>query len=172
VKEWKAERYPQIIDMASQFGIPARSAVWMRMRFLTAKQEENKKTLEWMDRQLVTRWEYAFHAITKEELDEEDKKSQRAISALKDAERGIERRGAITDDMVARAKEYPIAELIDFDRTGASIAFCHPDQRPSLRMMKGKNAAYCFPCAKKFDPIDILRERDGLSFHDAVRRLS
>lgn len=77
----------------------------------------------------------------------------------------------ITDDMIARAKGYPVEELIDFYR-GRAIAFCHADKRPSLyKGNKGDNKVVCPVCNKTFSSIDILVKRDGYSFVDAVKRL-
>ena len=143
----------------------------MRMRYLNDRIKTNENMIPNVENLIIPLVTLEYYDIITEKLTAENEKMQRAIQSLKDAERGIERRGAITDDMVARAKDYPITELIDFDRTGSAVAFCHPDQKPSLKLWKGKNKASCFPCDKKFDPIDILMVRDGLSFQDAVRRL-
>lgn len=77
----------------------------------------------------------------------------------------------ITEDMIARAREYPIESLIDFQR-GVSYAFCHDDRRPSLSLYRPKNNCRCFVCNKSFNPIDVLMIRDGMSFADAVRSLT
>jgi hypothetical protein len=76
----------------------------------------------------------------------------------------------VTDEMIQRAKVYPIDKLIDFHK-GAAIAWCHDDRNPSLTWDRKRNRAKCWPCDKSFDPIQVLRDRDGLSFQEAVRRL-
>lgn len=172
VKEWKAERYPQIIEMAGHFGIAPYYAAQMRIRYLSIQICRNNAKVLAISSEYTNQVTAAYFDLIADATADKNYKLKREIEAIKYAMSGKTRTGEITPDMVARAKNYPIAELIDFDRTGSAIAFCHPDQKPSLRMMKGKNAAYCFPCARKFDPIDILRDRDGLSFQDAVRRLS
>ncbi|MDD2367530.1 MAG: CHC2 zinc finger domain-containing protein [Desulfuromonadaceae bacterium] len=82
------------------------------------------------------------------------------------------RAGVITPEMIESARSYPIEQLIEFDRTGKAIAFCHGDNHPSLSWHKLKNRATCFPCAKSYNGIDILMKRDGCSFQDAVRQLA
>ena len=76
----------------------------------------------------------------------------------------------ITPNMIEQARQYPIAQLIDFNR-GVAAAFCHRDKRPSLSHHKQANRAHCFPCGKSFDSIAVVMQRDGRSFPDAVRFL-
>ena len=76
----------------------------------------------------------------------------------------------ITDEQIAIAKEYPIDRLIEFTR-GKAKAWCHDDKTPSLHHHRQANRAHCFPCRKSYNPIDVLMERDGMAFIDAVRAL-
>lgn len=79
--------------------------------------------------------------------------------------------GDITPDMIEQARQYPIEDLIQFDRQHKAVAFCHEDNHPSLSWHRAKNRATCFPCGKSFNPIDVLIQRDGITFPDAVKRL-
>jgi len=76
----------------------------------------------------------------------------------------------VTQEMKDRARAYPVAELIQFQK-GKSLAFCHTDKTPSLSHYAKGNIARCFVCSKSFGPIDVLMERDGYKFLDAVRAL-
>lgn len=78
--------------------------------------------------------------------------------------------GAITDEMIQQARDYPIDQLIDFNR-GKAIAWCHDDKQPSLHHHKQANRAHCWPCNQSFDTISVLMQRDGMTFHAAVREL-
>jgi len=78
----------------------------------------------------------------------------------------------ITEEMIQRARDYPIEQIIEFDQSGKTLAFCHADNHPSLMWHKARNRCTCFACAKSFNPIDVLIQRDGFSFRDAVRRLT
>lgn len=80
--------------------------------------------------------------------------------------------GAITDEMIEQARQYPIENLIEFIRQHKAAAWCHDDKSPSLSWFRAKNLARCFPCSISFNPIDVLVQRDGMSFRDAVRQLS
>ena len=78
---------------------------------------------------------------------------------------------SITDEDIERAKEYPVENLIELDSRGKAIAWCHDDKNASMTLWKGKNRVRCWACSKTYNPIDILVERDGLSFIEAVKRL-
>lgn len=90
---------------------------------------------------------------------------QREIISL----RKPEKPGDITDDMIRRAREYPFTELYEFKR-GMALCPFHADKDPSMRLFPD-NHVYCFSCAKGWDTIAFVQERDGLSFPEAVKRL-
>jgi len=78
-------------------------------------------------------------------------------------------RKGVSDDMIERAKAYPFTELYEFRRNQARCPF-HGDKDPSMHLFPD-NHVYCFSCAKGWDAIGFVMERDGLSFPDAVRQL-
>jgi len=78
----------------------------------------------------------------------------------------------ITDSDIARAREYPINQIIELDRSGRALAWCHTDTNPSLSYWKEKNNVRCFTCNKSFDSISAAMELWGLSFVEAVKQLS
>lgn len=80
--------------------------------------------------------------------------------------------GRITDEMIAQAKDYPVERLVEFDRSGKALAFCHDDKSPSMNWNRKANRAHCFPCGKSFNAVDILMVRDGFTFVNAVKHLS
>lgn len=79
------------------------------------------------------------------------------------------RKVIITDDMIARAKEYPLGELVEINKRGFTKCIWHTDTHPSAYCKK--NYIWCFVCNKGWDTIAVVMERDGLSFRDAVVRL-
>lgn len=83
-----------------------------------------------------------------------------------------ERKGSITEEMIQAAKGTPIETVVSFDRCGKSLAFCHTDKSPSLTWHKKANRATCFPCGKSFNAVDVLINRDGLNFIEAVKQLA
>jgi len=74
----------------------------------------------------------------------------------------------ITDEMIERARDYPMEELAG----GKGLLKCvfHEDRSPS--MLIKNNYAYCFGCGKSSDTIAWLMEVEGMGFADAVRRLN
>jgi hypothetical protein len=79
--------------------------------------------------------------------------------------------GAITDEMIERAREYPVENLVEFVR-GKAKAWCHDDRNPSMFHGTRNNIVVCPVCDKKFGPIDVLVTRDGMTFRDAVLTLA
>ena len=78
--------------------------------------------------------------------------------------------GIVTEEMIEQARQYPIENLIDANRSGMAICIFHDDSRPSMSIKK-YNRAYCFTCGAKADTIKIYQQLNGASFHDAVRAL-
>ena len=76
----------------------------------------------------------------------------------------------ITESDIEMARSYPVNKLIDFSK-GSAVAWCHNDRRPSLYYASRLNFASCPVCQKKFGPIDICMDRDGMTFIDAVKYL-
>ncbi len=151
----------QIKKTAGEFGISIESAIRMRVRYLVA---------------LVDRWT-AF--VCEEDPDFNEMPESTLMDAIFEIDelRRYEKRCRkpvkedITDDMIQAARDFPVEQLVEFTK-GIAVAFCHPDNRPSLSWDRKRNRAHCFPCGKDFNAIDILVERDGYSFKDAVKFLA
>lgn len=79
--------------------------------------------------------------------------------------------GRVTDEMIERAREFSVCDLILEFPKGRAKAWCHDDRNPSLYYGSKKGVAVCPVCNKSFDAIGILMERDGFSFSEAVRQL-
>jgi hypothetical protein len=147
----------KIKENANDFDVPPRIALKMRIRFLY------DKLLEYTD--------YLDGSIEKPDMYYEDIINEliahtKALAAL----RKSTGKDDITDEMISRAREHPIDSLIEFIG-GKSLAWCHEDKTPSLTHYKKGNIATCFVCNKHFNPIDVLIERDKMSFISAVRYL-
>lgn len=102
-----------------------------------------------------------------EDLIDRISKLQRKIISLRKAKDGKDE----IYDMIQRAREYPIDQLLDFDRCGMALCPFHADTEPSLKHYPDSNTAYCFSCCRRYDSIDIVRQIEGISFIEAVRRL-
>jgi hypothetical protein len=166
-----AMRVKQVTDKAAEFGISPASAMMIRLRYLSQRKAELQILIDWCAEhesddpktdylltETLIRLLQLRDRITKEEknLSNYDKPQPK---------------GQITDEMIAAAKETPVTNLIEFDRNGKALAFCHDDKTPSLSYNKKANRAHCFPCGKSFNAIDILMVRDNYSFINAVKEL-
>lgn len=76
--------------------------------------------------------------------------------------------GQITDEMIKRAKEYPITELIEYRGYMASCPW-HKDKRPSLNLKN--NFAYCHSCGYAADSIKLYQDLTGADFKTAIKSL-
>ena len=76
----------------------------------------------------------------------------------------------INDDMIAQARDYPIEQLIDFNRGKIACPF-HADKNPSAYHGTKTNRLVCPVCNKTWSALDILMQRDGINFKDAVLML-
>lgn len=144
----------------SEFGIDFKLALFSRKRSLMSWIKTTEAKFPEMDWQPIE-----LHYLL------EDVK--RAKKELKSIEKELSRKddtNAITPELIERARQYPVEQLVEFVQ-GKAYAFCHGDKTPSATMMKGGNKLRCWPCNKNFDPIDILVQRDKLTFAEAVRRL-
>ena len=75
-------------------------------------------------------------------------------------------------DKVLRAKDYPMDNLIKFDRNKACCPW-HNETTPSLHYYPRNNNAYCFgACGKTYDSIDAYQLVHGVGFLDAVKELN
>ena len=83
-------------------------------------------------------------------------------------------KGHITDEMVARANEYPIEQILaehgrEPDRRGRYKCPYHKDTNPSMTIWK--NTVHCWSCGKRDNCIGLLRELTGKAFPITVRTL-
>lgn len=136
---------------AEEFGIMPEASVAMRLRYLVDTIGE----LYEIDDEVAE--VYMFRAVDE-------------IIAIKASLKRWDRKDKITDEMIERARNYPVSRLIEF-RHGKAIAWCHDDKNPSLYHATRSNRANCPVCDKSFDAIGIMTERDGYSFAAAVAAL-
>lgn len=80
----------------------------------------------------------------------------------------------ITDFDIAKAREYPITNLIEFNRGFASCIF-HNEKTGSLHLLPNSNEtrAHCHgACGKTYDGIDAYMFIHNCNFIDAVKALT
>jgi hypothetical protein len=85
------------------------------------------------------------------------------------------KRVGITEEMITRAREYPITELyteLTGNRVGKGNVTCpfHKDTNPSMSLKK-HNRYKCFSCDEGGDTIDLYMKLNECRFVDAVKAL-
>lgn len=79
--------------------------------------------------------------------------------------------GQITDDMIARAKDYPIENLLPEEvKRGRCRCPVHNGDNTMSFSVKN-NRGKCFSCGWEGDTIKYVMDTQGLTFPDAVKRL-
>jgi len=110
--------------------------------------------------------------LIKDRLDEEKKKLA-AYERLLDKEGPVPREpeNGITDEMIARAKEYPFEDLLPtplkHGRCACPIHNGNNSQSFSVKNNRGK----CHSCQWEGDTIQYIMDTEGYNFVQAVRRL-
>jgi hypothetical protein len=165
---YQKSNFRQGIKIASDYDLSPQYAVNARRRYLTDE-------LELLDLEIAFYNDYEgeldseYFAITQMSLLGEDRaKTMRELRSIKNMSTT---KPGLTDDMIDEAMRYPVDKLIEFTR-GKAVAFCHQDKNPSMYHGTRLNIAVCPVCDKKFNPIKILMERDGIDFKSAVKQLT
>lgn len=153
-ESWRAKRQDQVRKLVKDFEVSEKAARSMRLRYL------GEQLILWTQYE-----EGEINDVPYNSIDGILEEMNRLTS------KPVFTKDTITDDMVARAKSYPIEQLICFTH-GKGYAWCHEDKHPSLVWWKEKNQARCFPCDKTFDSIAVVMEMNGIDFKEAVRYLT
>ncbi len=100
---------------------------------------------------------------------EEIEKLKKEISCLKPKNNNS--KGKITNDMILRAREYPIKRLLSNPvKNNITNCISHNDKTPSMSMKS--NRANCFSCGFKGDSISVYMHLNGADFKTAVKNLN
>jgi len=99
-----------------------------------------------------------------------EKRSRKLFREWLDEMRPPEKKNEVTAEMIERAKEFPIENMLEVTR---GVARCisgeHEDKRPSMQIKH--NRVKCFSCGYKNDTIGVAQTIYGISFHEAVKKL-
>jgi len=122
-------------------------ATWRRAEYLKTRIKELEKQQMWKEVKKL-RWDLRF-------LTEKPK-------------------GWISKEMISRANQSSIAEIMGIERSGRVIVTNCPfqeggDKNPSFAIYP--DHYYCFACNASGDAIEFLRKRDKISFREAVLKL-
>ena len=76
---------------------------------------------------------------------------------------------SLPPEQIERAKNYPIKDLLNTNKSITNCPF-HDDRTASLNIKN--NFYHCHGCNISGDTIDFLMKRDGLTFKEAVMKLT
>lgn len=165
-ESWNYTRYNDIIKAAELMSIPVKQAFAMRHNFidetikaLKAEIALDGAVLRYCDDELEFRFFLEGMVFKMKQI--------KKLEASRPTKPTV---GEITDADIEQARAYPVDQLIKFTR-GKATAFCHADKNPSMFHGSRLNVACCPVCDKTFNPVDVLMQRDGFSFIDAVKHL-
>lgn len=133
----------------------------------TAKQYLSIEDVEVERQRIAAQWgDYTFHTLY---ID------HHKTPTLPSNANGAARPTSQSDDRLKRAKSVDCTTLIEFNRRGRRypVAKCrwHDDHDPSLTYYARNNTTYCHVCSKYADAVDIVMERDGVTFKEALKIL-
>lgn len=119
----------------------------------------------------IMRKRFLFTELGKEETPPDDMLDEiQALDAAIKSQNDPVHKNVVTAEMKERAKEFPVDQLIQFTH-GKAKCFAHEDRAPSMYFAFRTNKARCPVCDKGWDAIQILIDRDGLTFTRAVQQL-
>lgn len=156
---------------AKLFDVPLKLALFMRGKFLREELARCDRVAGWYEVRadpvgLCMTWPHLERFC---KLARQLREVALLLAGIRDRGPGTGER--LTDEMIEAARSVSIERVIEFDRQGKAPCFAHQDSRPSLTHWRKGNRASCFVCNKRWSALDVLMDRDGLSFQEAVRRL-
>ncbi|MDD3295571.1 MAG: CHC2 zinc finger domain-containing protein [Geobacteraceae bacterium] len=153
---------------AALFGIPMKTAVRMRLRFLKSRMVELQEEIA--EYSVPGRQDdvWAIYCVrdSQRELNPLEFEAKTLIRFLR---HGASEKTSLPKAMIAPAREYPFGKLLQFKGKMTHCPF-HDDRNPSMALYG--NRVHCFVCNRSWDAIDFVMERQGLKFREAVRHLT
>lgn len=172
-----------LLRAAEDMGVQPRKAVSMRLQYLMPQIRKLRKEVTTAKKRVAraftprgrTKHEVSL-AIALGDLEPLEREAQALLDFINGKVKVTVKTGAITPEMIAKAKAVPITQLLGQPSKGG-VVHCpfHEDKDPSASVRN--NFLICFGgCKPKdgrkgWDTISLLMERDGLSFRDAVLAL-
>jgi len=153
---------------AELFGIPMKTAVRMRLRFLKSRMEELQEEIA--EYSVPGRQDdaWAIYCVrdSRRELNPLELEAKTLIRFLRN---GTSEKTNLSAAMIAAARKYPFRKLLQFKGKMTRCPF-HEDHNPSMALYG--NRVHCFVCSRSWDAIEFVMEREGLDFREAVRHLT
>jgi hypothetical protein len=158
------------LKVAEEMELHKGFAIQAKKRFITRQllfiDDDVDYYFGWVDGVFDINEVFALHSLDRlcREKSKLKKEYERIMQILKPTT------GDITEAMIESARAYPVEKLIEFNH-GKATAFCHEDKNPSMFHATRTNTAACPVCDRHYNSIDVLLQRDGMSFVAAVKQL-
>jgi len=91
------------------------------------------------------------------------------MRAIESERKGRDAKEQITPEMIERAREYPIGQIVEVEQNGRARCVFHGGE--SANMDIRRNFTYCYKCNKSSDSIGVYMALHGVGFKQAVLAL-
>lgn len=122
--------------------------------------EKRKQEIQWASN--------IFYYKHLQKLERMIRKWKRILRTVELREAGQEIRGLD----IARAKQYPIENLLELNRAGFTKCPFHHEKTASLKVWVDENRWYCFGCNERGDVIDLYMKLNNVDIKTAIRALN
>lgn len=153
--DYYKNEYPKVMDSIGEF-------IQENQEFKKQVDEEKRKRLKSRYNQNIKKLDNLFNH--RGEIKEKEK-------LIKESEKiGKVLNSKVDDQMIWKAKQYPINQIIQVNKNLFAVCPFHPDKHPSFYTKN--NYGHCFSCGKTADSIDVAMKIWGLNFIEAVLKLN
>lgn len=161
----------KIKEIANLFGIDSAWAIDARLAFLYQRLSDIQIYHHEVNRKRSAEGgivEIRLYSGILDQLDKQSRGIRYSIDHLKNEQQSM---AGVSEDLIQKARDYPIEGLVDVGRNGKIRCPFHDDKTPSASIKNNK--LRCFgACGRSWNPIDFIMERDGLTFLEAVKFLA
>ena len=161
----------KIIETASSWGIDHKTAIKTKMRYFRQSIDEIQDDIRHWNEMIWGLEDQAAITLLNRRIERLDRKQRGFNIRIKNLEQDHQVSiNSITSEQIEAARAFPIEDLLENIHRHRLRCPFHDDQHPSASIKNNK--LRCWVCSKTWNPIDLVMQRDGLTFINAVRRLS
>ena len=163
--------YQKVKEKANDFEIPLTWALEKRRGYLREIVERNERAVMESIKELAGS-DDLYRALLNRRIVDDSKVIRNAEFELKKLNPNwIPKKNGLDDEMIERAREYPVKSLLP-NPVKHNMTLCpfHDDHSPSMHV--NSNFVYCFSCNKGWNSIDFVMASKGYDFKEAVKYLN
>lgn len=175
IKPVTAQNYQAIQEKADEFEIPLTWALEKRSEYLNDVIARNEKLLIESSKRLAGSGGI-YRGLLNQRVTDDSMDIKNAEFELRRLDPTWKpKKDGLTDEMIERAREYPIKMLLPNPvRHKMTLCCFHEDKYPSMYVndVNDGNYVHCFSCNKGWNPIDFTMSTRGYDFKEAVKYLN